>query len=101
MVLVYLGSLFLFFSTFIPTQGVTNQHLILISLGSLLVGLGEWKNHKYHSMIKPPNAYTGPAAFIQTKIRVPDKLGIILELLGVIFVVLGVVDLINSYFNFL
>lgn len=48
MVFVYLGGLLLIFSIFFPTQWITNKQLILFASGMLLIGLGEWKNHKYH-----------------------------------------------------
>ena len=100
-VLVYLGGLLLLFSVFVPAQWVTNKQMILVSSGMLLIGLGEWKNHKWYGQIKPPNAYTGPAAFIQTEIRQANLVGIILVVIGVILIILGITDLINNYFHFL
>ena len=55
MVFVYLGGLLLVFSLFIPTQWITNKQLILLSTGILLIGLGEWKNHKHYTGIKEGN----------------------------------------------
>lgn len=74
-VLVYLGGILFIFSIFIPTQWITNEQVVLLSSGMLLIGIGEWKNHKYVSWTKPPNVYTGPTAFITTKTRKPDAVG--------------------------
>lgn len=60
----------------------------------MFIGLGEWKNHKYAAVIKPPNAYTGPPAFIQAKMRIPDAFGIILDIIGVILLLSGVLFII-------
>ena len=97
MIFVYLGGILLFFSIFVPTQWIRNKQLILFSSGMLLIGLGEWKNHKYISGIKPPNVYTGPAAFIQTKIRHADMVGNILISIGIILIVLGFIDLMKVF----
>lgn len=97
MVFVYLGGILLILSIFVPTQWITNKQLILFSAGILLIGLGEWKNHKYHSWIKPPNAYTGPAAFMQAKMRNADIFGIFLEIVGFVLIVLGFIDLIKVF----
>ena len=44
---------------YVDARGVTNQQLQLIAGGPFLIGLGEWKNHRNESWIKPPNVYTG------------------------------------------
>jgi len=93
-IFIALGGMLLIFSLFIPTQWITNKQLILFSSGMLLVGLGEWKNHKYLSWIKPPNVYTGPPALMQQQIRDPDLLGWFLDLIGLILIIIGVIDLI-------
>lgn len=93
MVLICLGGLIFVFSLFVPTQWISNKQAILLSSGMLLIGLGEWKNHKYHSWIKPPNVYTGPTAFIQTKVRQSDPLGLILDGIGTILIIFGVLSL--------
>jgi len=53
-------------------KGLTNSQLQLLSGGAFLLGLGEWKKHKEDSWIKPPNAYTGPAAVITQTVRSAD-----------------------------
>jgi hypothetical protein len=85
MVCVYLGGVILVLSFFIEVKGIANTHLQLISAGIFLIGLGEWKNHKTVSTIKPPNAYTGGAALISYRVRDPDSVGVLMQVGGVIF----------------
>jgi len=93
--LVYLGGVVLGCSLFLDVKGITNQQLQLLSSGVFLFGLGEWKNHKVIAGFKPPNAYTGPAAFMQTKVRGADFFGILLDLIGLALIGLGVWSLIK------
>lgn len=76
-------------SIFYPAHGLTNLQLQILSCGAFLVGLGEWKNHKEKSWIKPPNVYTGPAAFMSGTVREPDLLGRLFVLAGVALILLG------------
>lgn len=82
-VLVLVGGSLLLVSFFKETKGITNVQLQLLSAGVLLIGLGEWKNHKVASVIKPPNFYTGPAALISWPVREADLIGVLLDLAGV------------------
>ncbi|MGA3262966.1 MAG: hypothetical protein ABSC47_02850 [Terracidiphilus sp.] len=77
-----LGGGVLVASIFFPVHGLTSQEWQLLSGGAFLVGLGEWKNHKAYSYIKPPNAYTGSAALMSGIIRKPDLVGTLFELAG-------------------
>ena len=95
MVFIYLGAFFLVISFFIPIQWLSNEQLGLFAFGILCVGLGEWKNHKLISKIKPPNAYTGGAALIEYKIRMPDFIGNLLIFIGLLFFMGG---LLNVFF---
>ena len=73
------------------------KQLILFSFGILLIGLGEWKNHKNCSWIKPPNAYTGPATVIKTKSRTADLVGVIFNFIGIVLIILAFIDLIKIF----
>jgi hypothetical protein len=88
-VLIALGAVVLVLSLFTEVKGIKNTHVQLISTGVLLIGLGEWKNHKFESWIKPPNAYTGPAAFVQSVVRKPDFAGIFFVILGIVLISVG------------
>lgn len=67
-------------------KGLTNIQLQLLSGGAFLIGLGEWKNHKVASWIKPANAYTGGPALMRATVRESDALGIILDLVGIFLI---------------
>jgi len=82
--LMYIGGVVLVLSFFLEVKGITNGQLQLLAGGAFLVGLGEWKNHKVESWIKPPNAYTGGAALMSATVRRPDFLGVVLEVAGVL-----------------
>lgn len=92
--LVYLGGVVLVLSLFIDVKGITNSQLQLLSSGVFLIGLGEWKNHKFIQQIKPPNAYTGPAMLMSIPVWKPDIIGILLDLGGITLLVLGIRSLI-------
>ena len=88
-VLVLLGGSLLVVSLFKETKGISNAQLQMLSLGTLLVGLGEWKNHKVASYIKPPNFYTGPTALVSYPVWSPDLVGVVLDLAGAAFIARG------------
>ena len=92
-VLVYLGGILFIFGLFIPSRVITNKQLILFSLGLFFIGLGEWKNMKNFSYIKPPNIYTGPTAFMSGKTREPDIFGILFDIVGITLLILFLIDL--------
>ena len=81
--LMYLGGVVFAVSLFVDVKGIGNINAQLLSAGCFLLGLGEWKNHKVASWIKPPNAYTGGAALMSATVRKPDFIGVLLEILGV------------------
>jgi hypothetical protein len=87
---VYLGGVVLAVSFFVDVRGLTNHQLQLLAGGAFLIGLGEWKNHKVASWIKPPNAYTGGAALMSGTIRKLDFIGSLFELAGVCMIGLGI-----------
>jgi len=87
--LVYIGGLVLVLSLFVEVKGLSSSQVQLVSAGVFLVGLGEWKNHKFLPMIKPPNAYTGPAMYMNVPVWKPDLIGVVLDLLGLALLVAG------------
>ena len=89
--LFYISGIILMIALFADVKGISNGQLQLLSSGGLLLGLGEWKNHKVASWIKPANIYTGSAALINAPIRQPDAFGILLDAIGIILMLIGVV----------
>jgi hypothetical protein len=86
---MYLGGAVFAFSLFFQVKGLTNSQVQLLSGGAFLLGIGEWKNHKVAAWIKPPNAYTGGAALMQSTVRKPDFVGILLDILGIALISFG------------
>jgi hypothetical protein len=88
-VLVYVGGIIFVASLFVEVKAISNGQLQLLAGGITLLGLGEWKNHKERSWIKPPNVYTGGAALMTATVREPDLVGVLLQLLGGVLIALS------------
>jgi hypothetical protein len=95
MAVTYLGGVALLLSFFFEVKGISNNYLQILTGGIFLFGLGEWKNHKNESYIKPSNAYTGPAAYISYTVRRPDAFGLMLNLMGLIMITYGIYLLVS------
>lgn len=95
-VFVAMGAVVLISAIFISAQGLTNGQAMLLGAALFLIGIGEWKNQKTAVDFKPPNAYTGPAAILQYKIRQPDLIGNLFILLGIGALILFMYLLIKS-----
>lgn len=67
--------------------------LIAIALGILFVGLGEWINHPFISRFIPSPGFGIPSGIASGEVRRPNVAGIVLDILGLAFVVVGVVRL--------
>ena len=94
---VYVGAIVFAVSLFTPVKGLTNSQLELLSGGAFLFGLGQWKNHKVQGWIKPPNAYTGPAAYMSATVRSTDSMGILLEVAGIILILVAVWKILRGH----
>lgn len=81
MVLIPIGSIILISSVIIDSK-----ESLLLGMGLLLVGLGEWKNNKYRFEELHATAIT-PYSYRNTPVRVPNKIGNILLILGVICII--------------
>lgn len=90
---IYVGGIALLLSLFIDVKEITNLQLQQIAGGVFLFGIGEWKNHKKESWIKPPNAYSGPTALITQTVWKPDIIGLCFDLIGIVLVVSGVMSI--------
>jgi hypothetical protein len=94
--LMYLGGAIFAVSLFVDVKGIGNVTVQFLSGGAFLLGLGEWKNHKIQSWIKPPNAYTGGAALMSSTVRKPDFVGIVLAILGVVLLCVAAWRIVRS-----
>jgi hypothetical protein len=78
----------------VELKGVENSIVQLISLGALLLGIGEWINHPLQTKIMPPNAYYAPGgAKITSYNRKPCFLGSLFNILGFVIIFIGVCKL--------
>jgi len=50
-VFVYLGAVGFVLALFVDVKRITNQELIVLSLGFFFIGIGVWKNRKWVSFI--------------------------------------------------
>lgn len=86
-ILIFASGGILGFSLFFPTYGASNRSVILISLGTFLFSLGEWKQYKSFSA---PGGGFG-TLFRQTwKERRLDLLGLILNIVGLCLIFFGI-----------
>jgi len=93
---MYLGGVLLTISFSLEVKGLTNHQLQLLAGGAFFFGLGEWKNHKVATWIKPPSAYTGGPALMSATVRKADFLGLVLDIVGFTLIVLGIVSIIRG-----
>jgi hypothetical protein len=94
--IVYIGGAALLVSFFTDVKGITNIQLQLLAGGFFFLGIGEWKNHKKLTTIKPPNAYTGPAAYITYTLWKPDIIGLLFDLTGIALAIMGFVNIVKT-----
>lgn len=72
-----IASSFLFSPNFIQ-----QKHMFGFGLGMVVIGIAYWIAEKEYSAIKPPNAYTGPAAILTWKAIKHNPVTVILLLVG-------------------
>lgn len=97
MVFIIVGAVGFISSLTVPILAISNKQAMVLTSGILMIGLGEWKNHKYLTGIKPPNVYTGGTAIITQKIRRPDILGNFMVMIGLLFLVIAFLDISKFY----
>jgi hypothetical protein len=79
---------FVAFASLIVLIVIDNMDIRLISLGCLLVGIGEWVNHPFVCRVVPFGTMTGYP-------RRPSFAGNAIIILGGIFIILGTLNLCN------
>jgi len=91
-VLIPIGAIILLLASY-----MSDKELMLLGFGLLLIGMGEWKNHRLHSKHIDASAYNAEQ-WIHATIRKPNALGILLDVLGIIALIiwgLGFFDIIH------
>ncbi|MGA2650062.1 MAG: hypothetical protein ABSF28_06055 [Terracidiphilus sp.] len=79
----FLGAGVLVASLFYPVHGVTSQQAQFLSSGAFLIGLGEWKNHRwcisYYRTCR-----------ITELVRMPDRVGVFCDVGGFVLILWGI-----------
>lgn len=88
-VLIPVGVIVLLFAIF-----TSNNLWFLFGAGLLLIGLGEWKNMKYH-FVEAHATFYEPYRSASIPIRKPDALGVLLDILGVIALIIWGLEFFN------
>ena len=85
-IVLYLGTLSIAASLFTNITFLQPRHLFGLGLGAVLIGLSFWIAEKSMSAIKPPNVYTGGAAFLSWKEIRHNPITLILFIIGICLV---------------
>ena len=72
----------------VDMKGVSNATVLKCSLGTFLIGLGEWVNHPLQVAMIPRTAYF-PSSTLSSHNRKPNWLGRLLDVLGFLLLCLG------------
>jgi len=91
-VLIPIGAIWTFISLLIPIQGFTNKELIILGLGVIAIGIGEWKNER-HSTKFVDKTYFNPFMKITQTFRVNDKVGVSIEILGILAIIFSLLNI--------
>jgi len=94
-VFVYVGMIGTILSIFFPVKVYSNQTILFLMFGLLLIGVGEWTNYYWKSWIKEANVFTGDAALMKAKIRKPTIIGILLIFFGICLIVMAILQILN------
>lgn len=74
----------------VKLEGINNTTVQLYSLGSFLIGLGEWKNHPLQTKIHTPNEYMPTGGIITGYPRSNNFLGVLFVVLGTTIIFFGI-----------
>jgi hypothetical protein len=78
----YLGVAGIASSFLFDPEFLQQKHMFGFGLGWVLVGISFWIAEKEYSAIKPPNAYTGPAAVLTRKVIEHNPVTVIILVAG-------------------
>ena len=87
---VALGATGVVVSLSIDVKGIANAHALLLSLGTMFIGIGEWINHPLQTRVLHPTAYTPRGSIITGYPRNPSTLGNLFDLLGFALLALAI-----------
>lgn len=89
-VLIVLGAAGALASMTVELKGVANAHALLVSLGLISLGIGEWVNHPLQTKLVRPHAYMPGGGYITSHPRHNSAIGIAFDVLGFALVALAI-----------
>lgn len=93
-VLIPIGGTIMIISLVFTIPEFTKKELFFLGGGLLLVGIGEWKNERFHTQFVDQTVFN-PFMRISQKYRVNDKLGVPLEIIGIIAIIISLLDILD------
>jgi hypothetical protein len=93
-VLIPLGSAIIVISFIFSFEEYSKKELLLLGGGLVLIGLGEWKNERHTTQYVTQSAFN-PFMRITEKFRRNDKIGVPLEILGLLAVTISLLNIFN------
>ena len=90
-----LGGAGTFISLLFDLKAIDNKHALLMSLGFLFIGIGEWINHPLKTVIMPPNANLGGSYIGEGHPRHSNLMGSLFDILGFILIATAVYKIAN------
>ena len=92
--LIPLGSALMIISLIFTIEEFSRKELFVLGSGLVLIGLGEWKNERFSTDFVTQSAFN-PFIHVTQKFRGNDKLGVPLEIIGIIAVIVSILDIFN------
>lgn len=79
---VALGATGAIVSLSVEVKGIANAHALLLSLGLMFIGVGEWINHPLQTRLMHPSVYAPGGGVLTSHPRNPRPLGYLFDVLG-------------------
>jgi hypothetical protein len=92
--LIPIGAVILILSIVFPVEGFSRKELLMLGGGLVLIGIGEWKNERFSTQFVDQTMFN-PFMKITSKFRGNDRVGVLLEVLGILAVVISILDIFN------
>lgn len=73
----------------VDVRGISNAHALLLSLGIMFIGVGEWVNHPLQTRLMKPSSYAPNGGVITGHPRSACAIGNLFDVLGFVLVVVA------------
>lgn len=80
----------------VELKGVANAHALVMSLGILCVGMGEWINHPLQTKLMPPNFYARSGGVITSHPRSNSVVGVLFDILGFTLAAIAIYKIVQA-----